>query len=257
MKKSILKYIPLLVIALMIGSCSQDDATSPASSESTINGGGSTGQGGSMARFTIAKNHLFIVTEEGLSSYSLADPSQPEFLTKVLQRFTVETIFGLGDHLFLGTPNGVAIFSIENPASPTEVSFYRHVTSCDPVVADQSYAYSTLRTDSRCNRGVNRLDIIDINDIENPFQISSLDMENPKGLGKTGDYLYVCDNDVLKCLDVSNPAQPVQLHSIPFANGYDVIVRGDILMAVSSDKVTQFTIKDNGALSQLSTIYED
>ena len=76
-------------IFLTIG-CSEDslNQNSTTSSESTI-GGGTTGQGGSTTRFTIANDHLYIVTSNTLYTYSLANASKPEFKEKVLLSFMI------------------------------------------------------------------------------------------------------------------------------------------------------------------------
>jgi hypothetical protein len=251
-------YTTLFVfsIFLTIG-CSEDSVNQnpTTSSESTI-GGGTTGQGGSTTRFTIANDHLYIVTSNTLYTYSLANASKPEFKEKVLLSWGVETIFSMGDHLFLGTQNGVLIYSISEPTSPLRVGTYTHITSCDPVVAAGNFAYSTLRTTDRCNRGVNRLDIIDIEDVTNPRLLHSYTITNPQGLGIAGDYLYVCDAGQINTYDISNPRAGSSLvHSDALLGCYDVTVNNNVLIVVSVTGVTQYEINAaNGKLTKLSSI---
>ncbi len=47
--------------------------------------------------------------------------------------------------MFLGSTNGMYIYDISAPDTPKYVSELQHVTSCDPVVVDDKYAYVTLR----------------------------------------------------------------------------------------------------------------
>lgn len=65
------------------------------------------------------------------------------------------------DHMFLGTNSGMIIASLQNPLIPTQVGSYAHITSCDPVIVDDGYAYVTLRGGQTCrNTTVNRLDVL-------------------------------------------------------------------------------------------------
>jgi hypothetical protein len=58
------------------------------------------------------------------------------------------------------------------------VSDYWHVTSCDPVVFDGTYAYVTLNSaHEMCGRYINQLDIINMENIREPYQI--YDKSNP------------------------------------------------------------------------------
>ena len=53
----------------------------------------------------------------------------------------LKTIFNKGNRLFLGSTNGLYIYDITIPATPRYISEFLHVTSCDPVVVDDTYAY--------------------------------------------------------------------------------------------------------------------
>ncbi len=86
------------------------------------------------------------------------------------------------------------IFNIDDRLKPLKLSTYQHIFSCDPVVADDKYAYVTLRSGNSCFRGVNRLDIIDISDLTNPKFATSMNMSNPYGLALDGIiYLFVIE----------------------------------------------------------------
>lgn len=260
--KNINLYI-ISIIALFTFSCNQD-ATSPSSSTSTksgsevsINNPSGTGTSGSTARFTIAKNHLYIATEDALYVYSLEKPDQPVFQSQQ-NLFGVETIFSLENNLYLGTQTGVLIFDITNPNSPNRISTYRHITSCDPVVVQGDFAFSTLRNSSdQCRRGINCLDVINVADKSNPKQVARVNLDGPIGLGIHNQYLYVCDNDYIKQFDVSDPSNPTLIRSNGLPGCFDIIVNGQTLIAVSNLGIHQYNIEQTGQLSSLSTILKD
>ena len=252
-----------IIVGLFMYSCDQDP-TSPRSSTSQSNGNdvsfnnpNGTGTSGSTARFTIAKNHLFIAMEDALYVYSLEKPDQPIFQSQQ-ELFGVETIFSLENHLYLGTQTGVLIFDITNPNNPNRISTYRHITSCDPVIVQGNFAYSTLRNSSeQCRRGINCLDVINITNKLNPTQVARVNLEGPIGLGIYNNNLYVCDNDYIRQFDVSNPAKPTSIRSTGLPGCFDIIVNNDILIAVSNQGIHQYNIAKNGQLSTLSTILKD
>ncbi len=247
MKKTI--YLFSLLFLLGCGT----DSTSP--SVNTSEGrGSSTGTGGSLARFTIAKDHLYIATESELYTYSLATASQPSFVSKIPLTTGVETIFSLGDYLYLGTQGGMLIYDIRQANRPEFASNYWHVTSCDPVVANENYAFVTLRNGSECRRGENRLDIIDVQNKRAPNLMRSINMENPIGLGLYNNFLFVCDNGKIKRFDVTTPLFPVQEESTAVAGVFDIIINGDILIAVHTGGVSQYLISNDGTLTLQSTI---
>ncbi len=249
-----LRKLILIVVCFAALSCQDSVSPSIVSRGGAETGGGTTGQGGSLARFIIAKGHLYVVSSDGIYTYSLTDPSNPRFLNKIKIWATVETLYSMNDFLFLGTQSGVEIFSITTPNKPSHISRYEHITSCDPVVARGNYAFSTLRTGGNCNRGENRLDIIDISNIENPFMVKSINLENPKGLGISGDYLFVCDNSKIKTFDISNERNPVAITFIEQDGCFDVIAINQNLMVVGTDGVTQYSINADGSLTEISSI---
>ena len=90
---------------------------------------------------------------------------------------------------------------------PTSIAKFTHVQSCDPVVVADDIAYVTLSSGSRCwnNRiGVNRLEILDVQDPTNPILIKTLDMWSPTGLGVDDNKLFICDGESgLKAFEIT------------------------------------------------------
>lgn len=245
MKKYIL--LPLLFGALW--ACESD-------SSSSTNSGETTGQGGSLARFTIAGDHLYAVNGSSLNVFDISNNANAVYLSKHELFTDVETIFTRDTNtIFIGSTSGMFIYDVSAAPNIQRLSTYQHIVSCDPVVANENYAYVTLRSDQTnnfCWRGVNQLDIVDIRDLSNPSLVTSFPMINPKGLGLYGDTLLVCDRG-LKVIDVSDPYALQLLDVDEDFDAYDVIVYGDLVIAVAEDGLSQYRYK-NGKLNLLSEL---
>ncbi|MDR2384104.1 MAG: hypothetical protein LBD80_00380 [Tannerella sp.] len=211
----------------------------------------SAGQGGSMARFTIAGDYMYTVDNSTLKMFDLSDPAQPLFLEGKTQELgqNIETIFNMDTLLFIGSQDGMYIYNIVRPQFPEYLANVSHIRSCDPVVASGHYAYVTLNSAGTwCGNTVNGLFIYDISNIKYPMEIySSTQFNSPKGLGIDGDKLFVCEAiKGVQVFDVSNPAQPVwidDLSYIPQAkniNTYDVIPLNGLLITSTDQGLLQF-----------------
>ncbi|MDR3219871.1 MAG: hypothetical protein LBU22_13020 [Dysgonamonadaceae bacterium] len=206
---------------------------------------GSPGQGGSMARFTIAGDYLYTVDNNSLRLFDLSNPPQPEYMERKDQSlsFGIETLFGMDTLLFIGSQDGMYIYDITRPEFPQQMSFVSHIRSCDPVVASGHYAYVTLNSENTwCGNVSNVLNIYDISNIKKPSLIAAETLNFPKGLGVDGNKLFVCDAvQGIKIYDVSEPSVPIwkdDLSHIPEAKSikpYDVIPMNGLLFT-SSDK---------------------
>jgi hypothetical protein len=255
--KNKLNLILIFLMSAFIISCGQESSSPRSSGTDNFSGGSGSGTGGSLARFAVVNNNLFVVNNHQLFSYSITDPAKPVLKKSIGITAEVETIFAMDDYLLLGTQSGMEIFSISSPDFPTFVSRYNHIVSCDPVVAKDGFAYSTLRTGNQCNRGENRLDFIDIQNIYNPQQIGSMNLVNPKGLGISGHYLYVCDNSKVIGIDITSPYFPVSAGETNVEGCYDIIGGPDKIIVAASSGVSQFTVTESGTLNLLSTITTD
>lgn len=214
---------------------------------------GSIGTGGSLARFTIAKNALYIVNRNELKIFNINNIETPVSHSSDWVGFGAETLFPLDSLLFMGTETGMGIYDISNPLSPKNITWFSHIRSCDPVVSDGNWAYITLRSDeNRCNRGVNELQIVDIRILNNPILVSRLNMDAPKGLAIRNDTLYVCDNG-LNIIDVTDKQNPVIIKKIQEINANDIIINNDIAIVMGLNELNQYKI-ENGTFIKLSSI---
>ena len=215
--------------------------------------GGDTGTGGSMARFNIQENYLYVVDESALSVFDISNPNEPNRVNSQYAGWQIETIFNYQDHLYLGSATGMYIYNITDPSTPKEVSFLQHVLGCDPVVVKDDFAYVTIRGGNLCGQNFNQLDIVDISDKQNPEIVNSYEMNNPFGLGIKDDWLFVCDgNDGLKVFDITNTPNLELIDHFSNINTYDVIPLDDVLLMVGENILYQYSYKGD-EINLLST----
>jgi len=192
------------IIVWMAVSCTKDTATSADTS----------GKGGSLARFTISGNYLYIADYASIRVFDIADPAAPLEQPQVPVGFGIETIFPYKDKLFIGSSVGMFIYSIENPAAPSLLGSATHLRSCDPVVANDTVSYSTLQGSNPCGPAESGLYIYDIKTITNPVLKKLLPLSTPYGLGLLDSVVFVCRGaDGLTAVNVKNPADPKILYT--------------------------------------------
>ena len=85
--------------------------------------------------------------------------------------------------------------------------------------------------------------------------ISSLWLDDPKGLGIDGKYLFVCNGRAgVKIYDFSNPYELKQVSGISGIDAYDVILQDKILYLVGKDGLFQYNYEDLNNIVLLSNI---
>ncbi len=232
------------------------DATAVVNSNSYA----STGIGGSMARFTILSDHLYVVDDTKLDIFDVSLPEQPSRANTVNLGWGIETIFPFGDKLFIGSNSGMFIFDNSDPVNPTQLSRFEHARACDPVFVKGTYAYVTLRDGNICEGFKNQLDLIDITDLIHPRLVKSFPMDHPFGLSIKANNLFLCEGDHgLKVFDVSYPPTLGDnlLDHLKGITTFDVIaLPGDrnILLVIGEDGFYQYNFDDPSNLQLLSSI---
>ena len=199
--------------------------------------GSTYGIGGSMARFGLYKDILYIVNQSSLLTFKLNSNSQVTLLNTSYVSWNAETIFITDNHLFLGTQNGMIVLSLEVPERPNQIGSFTHMTACDPVVIKGDLAFVTLKGGSTCRGGIlNQLDVIQMSNSYSKFTLlKSYPMYGPQGLGIDGDLLFLCDGDAgLKIFNAANPLTISQnlIASFPSINAYDVIPMNKYLFMI-------------------------
>lgn len=251
------KYIIILLLASagIIASCSKDGGLNDTASNPGIETGG--GKAGSMAKFTIVNDHIYIINEKDLIIYNITNTANPVEVGSLEVDFGIETVFSLENRLFIGAIDGVYIYDVSNPQNIMFLSHYRHITSCDPVVANDTLAFSTLNSQSSCRwqMGANQLDVINIRNIVDPQHIASYWLEDPKGLALDSNYLFVCNGGGgLEIFEISDPKNLERVSGVTGIDAYDVILHNNILILIGKDGLFQYNYEDIYSLEPLSNI---
>jgi len=213
------------------------------------------GTGGSMARFTIIRETLYTVGESNMSVYTISSPADPVFSTNVALGWGIETIFPFRDRLFIGSTTGMFIYDVSNPVSPTRLGRFSHVTACDPVIADDKFAFVTLRSGLRCSNAGDQLDVLDVSNLSSPTLIKTYRMTNPHGLAKDGNTLFICDGtDGLKIFDAGDVKNLKLIDHVKGFESYDVIALNKLAIVVAKDGLREFDYSDPANVKLLSSL---
>jgi hypothetical protein len=220
--------------------------------------GNSFGIGGSMARFGLYDDYLYAVDNSTLYMFDVKTPENPVDIGKQGVGWDIETMFIYDDHMFFGTRSGMEIYSLKVPTALAYVGSFWHVTSCDPVVIADGYAYITLRGGTVCGSNTNRLDIVKLSsDYKENELLASYPFSGPKGLAIDGDILFICDGDEgLKIYDVNDKLHidDNQIAHFEKIRTYDVIPVNGYLFMIGDDGFYQYDYNDLQNINEVSFI---
>jgi len=219
-------------------------------------GSAGTGISGSITRFTIINNFLYVMDYGQLKPFDISNPLMPVAAAPVYTWREVETLFPHDGYIFMGTTTGMLIYNTTNPAMPEYVGSINHTNACDPVVVQGNYCYVTVRTGTTCMGELNQLDVIDITDMTNPTLVKSFEMTNPHGLGIDGNTLFICDGkDGLKVFDASNPETCGDNLTATFKDieATDIIPYNNTAIVIGKDGIRQYDYSDPTDLKLLSS----
>ncbi len=141
----LLKFLFVLLVFTFLAGCTKENASNGDNSAS--------GKGGSLAKFTLSGNYLYVVDNSVLYTYDVSDSKNPVLQDQTYIDATSETIFPYKDKLFIGTTTGMFIYAIQQNGRPAYLGSASHVRSCDPVVSNDTVAYVTLSGNNRCGPG--------------------------------------------------------------------------------------------------------
>ena len=217
---------------------------------------GNIGTNGSMARFSIINNFLYTVGFSNLTAFDITQPYTPAYASTVLVDWHVETIYPLKNRLFVGTNNGMYMYDVEkSPSTPSLIGEFTHIRACDPVVADENYAYITLNDSSACLGSNNELQVVDISNVANSFLVKSYQLTHPVGLSKDGDLLFVCDGkDGLKIYNAFSVTNLQLIKHLNDAVDYEVIAENGLAIVVASDGLYQYDYSDLSNIHLISKL---
>jgi len=228
-----------------------------AASSATQSATKSSGVAGSMARFATVRDYLYAIDWSNLVIVDITGADNPLFIKRQYLNWNAETLYWFKDNLFVGTPNGMAVFNTQNPTNPAAVSWAGHWRNCDPVIADDKYAYVTIYDGAVCGGSskLNELDVYDISKITSPVQVKTYALTNPHGLSKDGDLLFICDGrDGLKIFDATDVQNIKQIKQISGIDTYDVITLNGIAYVVTKNGLYQYDYSNTSNIRLLSSL---
>ena len=218
---------------------------------------------GSMARFMLVDNLLYVISDEstvkvfGLNQGSLSMQASFSPWSDASGWGMIETLFKVNDYLLIGSSTGMLAYDISNPGSPEYISNYSHMNSCDPVVANENFAFVTLRSGTACGTtDLEQLDVLNIEDINNPYLIDSYELNHPHGLAldSPNDLLFVCDGEYgMNIYNVSNIERLLFLKN-KSGDSYDVIAAYSRLHVIGDGGLIQYEYTEEGEVTELSRI---
>lgn len=219
--------------------------------------GSGTGVSGSITKFAIIQNHLYVMEGNRLYPVNIGNPLAPQVATSVFIWRVVETLFVYNNHLFMGTTTGMLIYSVGNPNQPNQIGVINHAQACDPVVVKDDYAYVTIRSGNICGQNINQLDVIDVSNLSQPILKETYQLVNPHGLGIDNNLLFICDGSAgLKIFDASNPLTVGNqlLHQFNNIKAIDIIPYNNVAIMIGGDGLTQYDYSNPAQIQFLSKI---
>ncbi len=248
------------IFVCLIGSCAKDDASNLSTND--------TGVGGSFARFMIVDNYLYIVDEGNLKTIDISEAHSPSLASSIALGDGIETIFNFKNHLFIGSQNQMFIYGLDNPAQPNLISSRDHLFErfcvSDPVVANAKNAFVTLHREETSTGEddcfwveSNVLDIYNIENIDDPQLINTIELSYPLGLGLLDSTLYLCQGEFgLTVFNISNTENLLEVQHISDINVRDIIPlkSQNLLLVIGPDNLYQFDASDPHNIQLLSTL---
>jgi hypothetical protein len=192
-------------------------------------------------------DQLLVLDSQSIIQYDIKEGGEFEFRHEVAIDPGMETIHANGAYVLVGSNSAVYFLRFNSFGTLELVSSYEHLTSCDPVVASNGIAYSTLRSTGCRFNGAELLDVIDFSDIENPTLIKSYSTHAPYGLALNEQFLFVCEYGGITMYDRSNAEELVQVDflEVEGQTPIDLILRGNNMVVRTMDGVMNvgFTVE--------------
>ena len=213
------------------------------------------GISGSLARFALVNDYLYAVSYDSLKLANVSVPANPVRANAINLGWGIETIYPFKDKLFIGSNSGMFIYGLQDPLNPVQLGTFAHVRTCDPVIADDNFAYVTLHSGSICAGFTNQLDVLDISNVLSPQHVKTYQLTNPRGLSKDGNLLFICDGeDGLKIFDASNVNSITLKKQFGMQLANDVIAYNNIALVIASDGLYQYDYSDPADIKLISKI---
>lgn len=212
----------------------------------------STGLNGSLARITIVKDHLYLLSGSNLKTVSIVELEHPVYVNAFGLGSNIETLYPYKEALFVGGQTGVQIIDISVPDNPTLTSRFQHPWQCDPIVVSGDKGYVTLRAGGPCGLGANQLDILDVSNVTAPVLLKSYSLNDPYGLAIDANTLFVADGSFgFQVFDVQDPMSLVQVGLFKERPARDIVLYSGRAHVIGTDGLDQY---DYSALDKITLL---
>ncbi|MEZ4908189.1 MAG: hypothetical protein R2771_11260 [Saprospiraceae bacterium] len=240
------KFTYFLVLIFLVAACSKESESIDVNS--TLSGSYST--------LLPIGNYLYAINKRQLATFDMTDKNNPVLLDNQDVGFDIENLYYSMGVLFIGSSQNLHIFEIGDDGIPfrkSQVNYFDFENMCskDPVIVNGNIAYVTLSQSiddtENCIRGyiANELRIYNIDNLESPILLSTLNLAVPKGLALKDDILFVCEYyNGVSVIDVSDKTNPVKIAELYGFQSYDVIIKDDLLIVVGPTEIREFDISD-------------
>ncbi len=232
------------LIALFMVACQRESLTTVAP----------VGGSGSITRFATYQNYMYVLNMNAIQTFSLADPAKPALVHTLTTDYGLETVTVFDGALFIGATDALYIVGIDDPAAPVLLSKTDRLSvlggGCDPVAVKGDAAYSTVTVvPNICGTASGRSALVVYNVVDRlrPVEETSIEMLRPRGLGYSGDFLFVCDetrNQVV-IFDIKERFKPVEtLFNIDIESPRDLIVYDNRLFVSTTSNFIVYDVSD-------------
>ena len=217
----------------------------------------------------IQGDFIYAITDSELVTIDKSDENNPEEIDRHELGGQLENLYLTEGALFIGSQTNMHIFEIETNGIPELRSSTEHAVNfddtpvevCDPVVADQDIAYVTVSTEQLNDSDpcggtleLNQLHVYNVENLNSPTLIQSIDLEAPQGLAIEGDLLYVTNlftgTDIFRV----NHQGGVTLEAHIEGAAHDVIAVDNKVMIVSKTEINQYDVSNVQDITHYATI---
>ena len=180
-----------------------------------------------------------------LNAVNISDPLHPVKTSESQLSFDMETIYPYKNYLFIGSKTGLYIYSLDDPAKPVQIGEAKHGRSCDPVIANDSASYSTLKGSTFCGPATSGLYVYDVKNLNAPVLKTTIPINEPRGLGMADSALYVCAaSEGIKVYSIKNAYDPLAITTVTGADFTDLIPYGDLLICWTAGGIRLYDISN-------------
>lgn len=172
----------------------------------------------------VSDSYAYVVSDLtgnfSLEAIDISDPENPASVSYFSTQGSPQDLYVSGTYAYvvwqatgvIGQQGGLKIIDISNPEDPAKASYTGTGTGAQGVFAAGNYAYVA-------DGGWNGLLVFYVRNPENPYTISTLDIEDATKVYVSGKYAYVAGADDLQVIDISDPQNPQTFGSVERSTG--------------------------------------